>query len=181
MEEVRAVLGDIDLDPASCPLANEIIQATEYFTEKEDGLSRPWFNRWFCNPPYGKNQTSAWVEHAIAQSKHSSGILLMNNTTDREWFHKLWKFPICFLKRRIRFLETITQWQDRFIKSWVRKYGIMPDLEDISDPPCQTFAGGRLVRGPQPTNGNVLVHFGNNFGQFDMTMQRLGHVVKPRK
>ena len=39
----RAVLGDIDLDPASCSAAQAVVQAGSYYTEYEDGLIQPWF------------------------------------------------------------------------------------------------------------------------------------------
>lgn len=181
IEEVRAVFGgEIDLDPASCELANLVVQATEFFTIEDDGLSRNWFNNWFCNPPYGAGMTNKWVDHAIKQSPHSNGILLMNNTTDRTWFHKLWDFPICFLYKRIQFYESKEQWQNRFIEKWVRTKGMMPDPEDIPIPKY-TLCDQKLVRGPQPTHGNVLVYFGSNFGRFDRTMRKLGHVVIPRR
>ena len=37
IESARAVMGDIDLDPASSALANDIVQAKDYYTTNEDG------------------------------------------------------------------------------------------------------------------------------------------------
>jgi hypothetical protein len=60
IERARRVLGGITLDPASCPEANKTVQAPEFFTEAEDGLSRPWRghgaeeSRVWLNPPGGK-------------------------------------------------------------------------------------------------------------------------------
>lgn len=53
VERVRRVLGRIDLDPASCDRAQKTVRAGQYFTKDEDGLTRPWVGRVFCNPPYG--------------------------------------------------------------------------------------------------------------------------------
>jgi hypothetical protein len=38
IEAARKVLGGIDLDPATSPQAQRVVQATRYFTEKDDGL-----------------------------------------------------------------------------------------------------------------------------------------------
>ena len=50
--DVKKVLGSINLDPASCFLAQETIQAENFFTEKEDGLNQNWYGNVFLNPPY---------------------------------------------------------------------------------------------------------------------------------
>jgi hypothetical protein len=52
IEAARTVLGNIDLDPASCVEAQKYVQARCYFTPKEDGLSKKWKGRVWLNPPY---------------------------------------------------------------------------------------------------------------------------------
>lgn len=50
----RRLMGGIDLDPASCALANETIKATRYYTEEDNGLLMPWHcDRLFLNAPGG--------------------------------------------------------------------------------------------------------------------------------
>jgi hypothetical protein len=41
VDAARDVLGAIDLDPASCDLANEVIQAAQIFTRERNGLEQP--------------------------------------------------------------------------------------------------------------------------------------------
>jgi hypothetical protein len=52
-------MGEIDLDPASCSKANEVVKARAYCTAAENGLDVPWTlegkpSRVFLNPPGGK-------------------------------------------------------------------------------------------------------------------------------
>jgi len=67
----RAVLGGIDLDPASCEEAQQTVQATRWYGLDDDGLERPWRDRVWLNPPwsakkpwfrklFGETDVTAW-------------------------------------------------------------------------------------------------------------------------
>lgn len=55
VEPARYVLGGFDLDPASSAFANELIRATIYYTEEQNGLLVPggWHGRVILNCPGG--------------------------------------------------------------------------------------------------------------------------------
>jgi len=58
VDAARRVLGGIDLDPASCAMAQDLIKAEVWYGENssdgEDGLEEPWGGRVFLNPPGGR-------------------------------------------------------------------------------------------------------------------------------
>lgn len=56
LDRAKQVLGRIDLDPASCEAANRRVEATEFFTKEQDGLSQNWngAHTIFLNPPGDK-------------------------------------------------------------------------------------------------------------------------------
>ena len=58
ISRVKRVLGVIDLDPASNPLANETVGAVTFFTKSDDGLSRDWHDKVFMNHPFGKGENA---------------------------------------------------------------------------------------------------------------------------
>lgn len=48
----RNALGEFDLDPASCAMANRNVKAKSFFTNSQDGLAKDWYGRVWCNPPF---------------------------------------------------------------------------------------------------------------------------------
>ena len=117
ISSVKEVLGDIDLDPASNLIAQDIVKARKYYTEKEDGLNKVWYGRVFLNPPYKYPLIENFINKLIEEYQIKnviSAILLTNNNTDTNWFHKASyvSSAICFTKGRINFYKedgTITQ------------------------------------------------------------------------
>jgi hypothetical protein len=106
IEAARRVLGEIDLDPASCAQAQRIIRARTFFTKEVDGLSQPWRGRVWLNPPYCGN-AGRFVQKLVAEYRAGqviAAIILVNaRDTDSEWFQALFDFVICFANHRICF------------------------------------------------------------------------------
>jgi DNA N-6-adenine-methyltransferase (Dam) len=89
IELVRSVLGEIDLDPASHPFAQQTVRAAQFFTQDDDGLARPWVGRIFCNPPYSKGLITPFVDKLLAEISIGNvhqAILLTHNHSDTRWF-----------------------------------------------------------------------------------------------
>ena len=106
IESIRQVLGEIDLNPASCKQANQTIKAKKFYSMEDDGLSHLWHGKVFLNPPYG-NDGPPFVEKLIEEIKAGNvteAILLVNSrATDAEWFQPLYDGIICFTDHRIDF------------------------------------------------------------------------------
>ena len=109
--EILHALGVFDLDPCASehqPWAT----ACKHLTVKDDGLSKPWAGRVWCNPPY--SSILPWVQKAWAEWKTSDGIamLLPANRTEQGWWqehvepnrHLDW-MSTHFLRGRRRFIQ----------------------------------------------------------------------------
>jgi phage N-6-adenine-methyltransferase len=110
IELARSVMGAIDLDPASCELANRTVQATKFFSADDDGLTREWRGRVWLNPPYSRDLIQKFVEKLVAElaAGHvTEAVVLTHNYTDTAWFHLLAEqaAAICFTRGRIRFMR----------------------------------------------------------------------------
>lgn len=108
IEAARAVMGSIDLDPASCDTANKIVKAALYFDVQTNGLDKTWSGNVFMNPPYGRGGQALWSKKMIDQyvaKNVTQGIMLLNAATDTKWFQQLWQYTICFVNERIRFVS----------------------------------------------------------------------------
>jgi DNA N-6-adenine-methyltransferase (Dam) len=108
VEAARAVLGGIDLDPASCAEANRIVQASAFYSVREDGLKRPWFGRVWLNPPYGNLAPKFVVKFA---AEYRSGavtaacLLLAVHHMATRWFGALDDLGsvMCLPRERLQF------------------------------------------------------------------------------
>lgn len=161
IEAARATMGGIDLDPASSPLANEVVKAARFYTEQDDGLSQSWRapsgspSKVWLNPPFGKrawdkSSQARWSGHLINQYELGNveqAILLCNpSDTASRWFHTLIRgYPHCFSDHRIVF------WQ------------VSPT----------TKTGGRGMA------GSIFIHFGENVERFFEEFSQFGTCQLP--
>lgn len=103
IDAVHEVMGGIDLDPASCAEANEIVKANEFYTEENNGLEQSWYGRVFLNPPYGKLGPE-FIEKFFGEPAVLEAIILVNSrANDASWFQPLFNGIICFTDHRIDF------------------------------------------------------------------------------
>lgn len=104
----RAVLGEIDLDPASNEQAQRTVRAAEFYTIADDGLTKDWRGNVWLNPPYAQPHIENFADKMLAEVANGhvdQAIMLTHNYTDTAWFQKLaaQADAICFPRGRIRF------------------------------------------------------------------------------
>lgn len=175
VDAAREVMGGIDLDPASCALANKVVRATRILTIDDDALGHPWTlaesdtagrpSRAFLNPPGGKvgNKSRAalfwqkladeWHAGHVEQAVFVAFSLEFLQTGQRSTLSPL-SLPFCVPSSRLKF--------------WA------PNAD-----------GTDVVEGGQPTHANAIVYLPPRVGsraaahRFRAAFSRFGDVVIP--
>lgn len=101
---IISALGEFDLDPCA-PVRRPWPTARHHFTIEDNGLTKQWHGRVWCNPPY--SDLVPWLKKCVY---HADSMVLIFARTETEWFFKqVWDKAdsILFLRKRIAF-RTIT-------------------------------------------------------------------------
>lgn len=93
-------LGSFDLDPCS-PIKRPWATALNHYTEADNGLTKEWFGRVWCNPPY--SDISPWLKKCV---HHGNAIALtFARTETANFFRYVWEKAdsIFFFAGRLQF------------------------------------------------------------------------------
>ena len=107
-----AVMGAIDLDPASSEEANAVVGAARICTEADDGLVQPWAGRVWMNPPYAQPLIDRFCTRLAREYRDGAvteACALVNNGTETAWFQALLEqaAALCFPRARIKFRHPV--------------------------------------------------------------------------
>jgi len=110
IESARKVMGSIDLDPASCEIANERVMANKFYSIEESGLEKDWEGNVWMNPPYAQPLIQQFADKIASEYDAGNvwqGIVLVNNATETKWFQSMAQTAsaICLPLGRVKFLD----------------------------------------------------------------------------
>lgn len=164
VEAARKTMYCIDLDPASSAKANEVVQASEYFTVDEDGLSQRWSGTVWLNHPFGRAEVAC---SAICEKEHEhhyfpyhgnrawmnklfwewdggnlcAACTITYASTSEKWFRRLLDYPQCFLTPRTNYLLP-----DGSVKRGVQKGSVVTYLGDEPERFARCFSHLGVVK-----------------------------------
>lgn len=110
----HAVMGGIDLDPASTEEANGTVGARRFFTAEQDGLAQRWCTETgapaalYMNPPYATGLVDRFAAKLIEERDAGhvrAAVVLTNNSTETRWFQAMaaGASALCLPKGRVKF------------------------------------------------------------------------------
>ena len=106
IEAARACMGGIDLDPASCVVAQQTVRATTFYDMQADGLTKPWSGRVWLNPPFATPLIGPFIDKVTTEPLEQACVLV-NNCTETKWAQVLVRraASLCLFAGRVRFLD----------------------------------------------------------------------------
>lgn len=81
--------GRIDLDPASCAMANLYIKATKYYDKYENGLNQEWQGNVWCNPPFSGRNIPKWWRRCLDHDSATCFLFIMSDSETTQQALKL--------------------------------------------------------------------------------------------
>lgn len=202
VESARALMGKIDLDPASSVLANTIIKAETFFDKKMNGFHRDWFGNVYHNPPGGICDNQARPVLNARKGKRKSckvtgacGLPPGHEHPGQTSAAKAWWFKLAGEYMSGRVDQAVFMGFNLELQQTTQtKCFNSADLPSVLKfPVCYPATRikfwhptdeGELEKGTQPTHANIVVYLPKNWSEierlrFETLFSDFGEVVWP--
>lgn len=106
INRARECMGSIDLDPASCATANQVVRAETYYDKNSDGLTKRWFGNVWLNPPFTATLIRPFINKLWeSRSDIHQAIVLVPPYVDTDWAARLRQMAniVCMPRSRVEF------------------------------------------------------------------------------
>ena len=176
VDAARALMGGIDLDPASCAQANQTVKAGAIFTKEDNGLVQPWHGHVWMNHPFHRGEAACVTNNAKCKKKtcerrgHHISKPIPGNA---DWIGKLLteyvqgniKEAVCitFCNSSEAWFQPLLMWPQCFPRTRVHYIG----------------QDGQRVKGC--TKGSVITYIGTRTDDFAKAFAGLGTIKVPYK
>lgn len=145
-------MGSIDLDPASCAEANEIVRADHYFTAEDDGLSHHWLGNVLLNPP---------SKDGARKRKNGETVRLF-------WEELWWQYErSCSVEQAV--------WVGYSLEQLLSLQRCDLEVDYPLDYPFCIPRSRLKFSGDRPTHGNYIVYLGPNVRAFMENFASFGY------
>lgn len=160
VEAARLALGGtIDLDPASCAVANRTVMARRFFTAADDGLAIEWGKGGtiFCNPPSPPRPWWDLVNGEVLSGRWGRAVFVGYSIEALQQFQRgglLNHWHMCIPSKRIRY-ETTAGERVKVLQWRQGTPALKRQLEALLAVPPDT-----LVTGDAPAHASVVFGYG---------------------
>ena len=181
IDAVRAVLGEIDLDPATSEFANQTVQSKKIYTVETNGLDKTWEGKVFMNPPFKNELIKQFVPKLIKHYKNneiSEAILLTDSCTETSWYQDALdtSTAYCHPKSRLKFYDPNNKIQSAHRPQTFFYFGNNP----INF--CEIFKEkGYTINKSQdsPKDDNLFGYYNSFFDPFPSMITQLNSEAQP--
>jgi hypothetical protein len=181
LDAIRAVMGEIDVDPASCEVAQRRIQAKTFYTRENSGLENDWVGRVYLNPGYAPTEMKPFIIKAVEQCDNGNMtehiIIVPTSVTWEPWFHTVLEMSqmCCFVEGKLEWTPAWAGYEKDLLE-----VGIDIERQTLSFNPAKgTVTVGKAAKF-YSSHGVMFAYGGPNvkrfaevFSEFGATLQKI--------